>query len=79
MSSKPSRVSRPLRPVKPRQPASHSDFWKTKSLEELAAEQGVPPIERLEDVLGQGAGLWSDDAELESFLAALRERRRKGG
>jgi len=54
------------------------DFWEAKTLEQLAAEQGVHAIERLEEVLGKGADLWRDDAELDSFLAALREQRRKG-
>ena len=71
MSAKPPRVARPQ--------SSKEDFWKTKSLEELAAEQGVRPVKRLEQVLGKGAELWTDDAELDAFLGALRERRRKGG
>jgi hypothetical protein len=58
---------------------SVADFWNPKTLEELVAEQGVRPIQRLEDVLGQGAGLWRDDAELDAFLAELRQRRQTGG
>ncbi len=71
MSAKPPRVPRPQSP--------EGEFWKAKSPEELAAEQGVRPIGRLEEVLGKGAELWADDAELDAFLQALRERRRKGG
>jgi hypothetical protein len=55
-----------------------ADFWKSKTLEELAAEQGIRPVENLDEVLGQGTDLWRDDAELEAFLAALRERRQTG-
>jgi hypothetical protein len=55
-----------------------ADFWKSKTLEELAAEQGIHPVENLDEVLGQGADLWRDDAELETFLAALRELRQAG-
>jgi hypothetical protein len=73
MSAKPPRIS------PPKQPPPQADFWKPKSLEQLAAEQSVRPIERLEDVLGQGAQLWADDDELDAFLEALRERRRNGG
>ena len=40
-----------------------ADFWKSKTLEELAAEQGIHPVENLDEVLGQGADLWRDDAE----------------
>lgn len=78
MSQKPSRTLRKswsgLASPKP----ARTDFWEEKDLEQLAAEQGVRPIERLEEVLGQGADLWRDDAALESFLAVLREHRRKG-
>lgn len=54
------------------------DFWVPKTLEELAAEQGVQPIERLEEVLGCGADLWRDENEWEAFLSALLESRQKG-
>ncbi len=54
------------------------DFWSTKTLEELAAEQGVRAIEHLEEVLGKGSDLWRDDREVEAFLTDLRERRQKG-
>lgn len=56
-----------------------ADFWTTKSLEQLAAEQGVAPIKDLEEVLGRGGDLWKDDAEFEAFLTALHERRRAEG
>jgi hypothetical protein len=55
-----------------------ADFWKSKTLEELAAEQGIRPVEDLDEVLGQGTDLWRDDAELEAFLAALRKLRQTG-
>jgi hypothetical protein len=51
------------------------DFWESKTLEELAAEQGVNPIGRLEEILGRGARLWRTEAEWEAFLSALRETR----
>lgn len=54
------------------------DFWKSKTLEELAAEQDVHPIERLEEILGSGADLCRDEAKWEAFLSALRESRQKG-
>ena len=63
MSAKPPRIT-PPKPTK-------GEFWKTKSLEELSAEQGVHPIGRLEDILGKGAELWANDAELDAFLQAL--------
>ena len=48
-----------------------------KSIEELAAEQGVTPIKRLEDVLGKGKDLWANDDEFDSFLSGIYERRRE--
>jgi hypothetical protein len=55
-----------------------SAFWKPKTLLELAAEQDVRPVERLEQVLGQGADLWANDEELDAFLQQIRAGRRTG-
>jgi hypothetical protein len=60
-------------------PSSAADFWQPRTLEELAAAQGVGPVARPEDRLGQGTELWADDAEFERFLAWLNESRRAGG
>jgi hypothetical protein len=49
-----------------------SDFWKGKSVEELATEQGVGPIGRLEDL----AIDWPEEDSVEEFLALIREVRR---
>ena len=46
-------------------------FWTEKSLEQLAAEQGVKPIRRFEDVFGRAARPWKDGADFEDFLAAV--------
>ena len=45
-------------------------FWSEGSLEQLAASQGVVPINHLEDVWGKGAELWADDEDFKAFLAA---------
>ena len=52
-----------------------------KTAEELATEQGIKPIENFDEIVGQGADLWADDAEFEEFLRYLRESRsrRAGG
>lgn len=47
-------------------------FWQERSLDELAAEQNVRPISRLEDVWGKGSELWTDDDDFESFLDATK-------
>ncbi len=67
------------RAVSPAELPVPTDFWKPTSLEKMADEQGGKPIQRLEEVLGGGGDLWRSDAELDEFLARLRERRRKGG
>lgn len=49
-----------------------SSFWETKSIEQLAEEQGVKPIGDISEL----AGDWPPDESLDEFLAFLREVRR---
>lgn len=51
-------------------------FFERKSIEQLAAEQGVKPT-RLEDILGKGVGLWESDQEFEQFVEDIYARRRQ--
>lgn len=51
---------------------SAEDFWSEKPLEQLAAEQGLSPVQRFEDVWGKGADLWADDEDFETFLSATK-------
>jgi uncharacterized protein (DUF2384 family) len=51
-------------------------FSERKSIEELAAEQGIKPT-RLEDILGKGADLWDSDREFEQFVEDIYARRRE--
>ncbi len=51
---------------------SPGDFWREKPLEELAKEQGVLPLRRLENVWGKGSGLWADDEDFDAFLEAAK-------
>ena len=44
------------------------EFWQEKDIEQLAAEQGVSPIKKMEDVLGSGSSLWKDDEDFDSFI-----------
>jgi len=53
------------------------DFWQEKSVDQLAEEQGVRPVERLDDVLGRHADLWESDDEFERFVNGIYERRRR--
>jgi hypothetical protein len=66
-------------PKPDRQPPAPSDLGRRKTIDELAAEQGVSIPQNLDDLLGAGADLWADDAEFDAFLASLRESRRTGG
>jgi hypothetical protein len=49
-----------------------SQFWSSKSVEELGREQGVAPIEDL----GRLAIEWPNDDSVDEFLALVREVRR---
>lgn len=46
-------------------------FWELPTLEELADEQGIEPVERLEDLV---SGFWPDDESVDDFLAAIESR-----
>jgi hypothetical protein len=52
-----------------------SGFWRSKSVEELAAEQGVKPIENVDDLSGD---FWPADESADEFLAWLRQLRQEG-
>ena len=49
-----------------------SDFWKGKTVDELAREQGVKPIKSLDEL----AGDWPEEDSIDDFLAFIREVRR---
>ncbi len=52
------------------------DPWDdTPDLQQLMAEQGVKPVERLEDLLGD---FWPEDESIDDFIAAVRRWRREG-
>ena len=50
-------------------------FFEFKSISELAREQNMRPLQRLEDILATGAQLWGTDDEFESFVNAIHDRR----
>lgn len=51
--------------------AASQDFWKHKTLEELAEEQGVKPIESVDDLLGGWPGEIDDG--FEEWIRAERQ------
>lgn len=46
------------------------DFWREKSLDQLAAEQAVAAVQHFEDVWGKAADLWADEDDFAAFLVA---------
>jgi len=48
-----------------------------KSIEELAAEQGVKPFD-FEEARRAAAGIWPDDESLDDFTTWLRDARKEG-
>ncbi len=50
---------------------SAEDFWRERSLEELAAEQGVQSPTNIDEVLGKARDLWESDQDFESFLTTI--------
>ncbi len=51
---------------------TRSDFWESKSVEELAREQGVKPVEDPNDLKGD---FWPEAESVDEFLAWLRAQR----
>jgi hypothetical protein len=49
---------------------------RTRSLTELAVEQGIAGPQDFDALLGAGADLWDDDADFEAFLSGIHESRR---
>lgn len=64
-----SRASRAI--VAPR----NSSFWRSKSVEALAAEQGVSAVDNPEQLRGD---FWPRDESADDFLAWLRNLRHEG-
>ena len=50
---------------------ANSEFWRGKSVEQLAREQGVRPIRDLDDLAGE----WPEDESVDDFLALIRRSR----
>jgi hypothetical protein len=57
-------------------PSPRSEFNGSPSLEELAAQQGVAPIDDFDSLLGKPS---PGDESPDEFLTMLREWRREGG
>jgi len=51
--------------------------WQDSTLAELASQQSVQPVQRLEEILGKGKDLWKDEEEFESFVQGIYQRRKE--
>ena len=65
---------------KPKTKTANGRVSDLKSLDELAAEQGVGVItpQRWKELYGAGKHLWESDEEFEEFLKGIYERRQRG-
>lgn len=48
--------------------AEGEEFWVEKSLDQLAAEQGVHVVSDWSEVFGTARNLWESDEDFESFM-----------
>ncbi|OFV94708.1 MAG: hypothetical protein A3H28_07475 [Acidobacteria bacterium RIFCSPLOWO2_02_FULL_61_28] len=51
--------------------------WQDTPVAELASNQNVQPIQRLEEILGKGKDLWKDEEEFENFVQGIYQRRKE--
>ena len=58
-------------------PERNGAFWQHRTIEEIAAEQGIKETD-VDKLIGRGKDLWSSDEEFERFVAEIYERRRQG-
>jgi hypothetical protein len=68
----------PCLPSSEGQGSEAAGFWRHKSLDELAAEQGVQPIENFSQFLDEVGDFWPEEENVEEFIAWLRQSRREG-
>ena len=53
------------------------DFWHQKSVDELAEEQGVCPINNLDNLFGCGKDLWETEREWNDYMESIQSGRRE--
>ena len=50
-------------------------FWRERTIDEIAAQQGVSVPQPLDDMIGAAANLWDDDEDFARFLQGIRDGR----
>ena len=48
-----------------------NDFWRTRTIDEIAAQQGIAVPQPLDQVIGAGADLWEDDGDCDRFVRGI--------
>ena len=51
------------------------EFWQPKSVEQLAAEQGIHAPQSIDVLIGAAADLWDSNEDFEQFLSEIERRR----
>ena len=61
--------------------ASRGNFWRKRTVDELAAEQGITVPQPLDEMIGAATDLWADDEEFDRFVQGIYDRRldQRGG
>ena len=78
MSRQHRRTKRPAKKrTKTKIPERNGAFWQHRTIEQIAAEQGIKETD-VDKLIGRGKDLWSSDEEFERFVAGIYERRRQG-
>ena len=67
-----------VEPVAPIEKIDPDRFWQKRTMEQLALEQGLGEPRPLEELIGNGASLWDNDADCDAFVHDIHDRRRLG-
>ena len=55
------------------------NFWRKRTVDELAAEQGIAVPQQLDAMIGAAAELWNDDRDFDRFVQAIHDARLERG
>ena len=53
------------------------NFWRKRTVDELAAEQGIAVPQQLDEMVGAATELWNDDRDFDRFVQGIQDRRHK--
>ena len=59
-------------------PMRARNFWRKRTVDELAAEQGIAVPQQLDEMIGAAAELWHDDRDFDRFVQAIHDARLEG-